>query len=89
MCVASSYHSPLAASSHGFSQMRTSQLNAKAIITIPGFPTLLLAKSAMSHAWVLGMKQRQCLCAHRGEARCGGAEDEENDRQLVYMSFCS
>jgi len=71
LCVASSYHSPLPAS-HAFSQTRTSQLNAKAIVTISALSTLLLAKSAISHAWALGMKQRQCLCARRGEARCGG-----------------
>ena len=68
--------------------MRTSQLNAKAIITISALPAFLLAKSAISHAWALGMKQLQCLCAHRGEARCGGgAKDEENDKAIDVYEF--
>jgi len=41
----------------GFSQTRAPQLNAKAMIMISTLPTLLLAKSAISHAWAVGMKQ--------------------------------
>jgi len=63
--------------------MRTSQLKANAIITISALRALLLAKSAIPHAWALGMEQRHCLCAHRGETRCGGgAKGEENDQAI-------
>ena len=34
------------------------------------------------------MKQRQCLCAHRGETRCGGgAKGEENDKAIGVYEF--
>ena len=60
-----------------------SRLNAKVIVTISALPTLLLAKSAILHAWALDMNQRQCLYA-----RCeGGAEDEENDKAIGVYEF--
>ena len=65
-----------------------SQLKAKAIITTSALPAFLLAKSAISHSWALGMKQRQYLCAHRGETHCGGgAKSEENDKAIGVYEF--
>ena len=34
------------------------------------------------------MKQRHCLCAHRGETHCGGgAKGEENDKAIGVYEF--
>jgi len=59
------------------------------MVTISALTTFLLAKSAISHAWALCTKQRQCLYARRGEARCGGGTKDEKNYKAVYMRFCS
>jgi len=56
-CVLHPFLTPLTASH------RRERLNAKAIETISALPTLLLAKSAILHAWAFDMNQRQCLYA--------------------------